>query len=394
VKLSVIIINYQVKYFLELCLRSVEKAVKGMEAEIIVVDNHSIDGSLVYLQPQFPEVRFLANTENKGFGRANNQALEQASGEYILFLNPDTVLPENFADQCLAFLATTPGIGGLGVRMIDGSGQFLKESRRGFPTAWVGFCRLCGLATLFPHSRIFSGYYMGYLPPDKAHPAPVLSGACLWVRRAILQEIGSFDEQFFMYGEDIDLSYRIEQAGYSNYYYPGVTMVHYKGESTRRDIRYVRQFYRAMHQFRRKHFGKGQPVFIEGGIRLAIQIRAGLAAAANFFRKSRNGQPRSGDEPQDSGLRTCILGDAMEAGWVRLRLEAAGKRLIVEKGQKADEWLLCEGESFSFQEGIEQLEKLGKQGRVLLHAAGSGVAVGSPNRKGQGEALILSNSLL
>src|SRR5882757_9064691 len=154
-KLSVIIVNYQVRYFLELGLHSVEKAVKGRDAEIIVVDNHSDDNSLAYLVPRFPGVQFLANTENKGFGRANNQALDLARGKYILFLNPDTILPENFVDQCLAFMSATPGIGGLGVRMIDGGGQFLKESRRGFPSPWVGFCRLTGLSALFPRSRHF-----------------------------------------------------------------------------------------------------------------------------------------------------------------------------------------------------------------------------------------------
>jgi N-acetylglucosaminyl-diphospho-decaprenol L-rhamnosyltransferase len=383
--LSVIIVNYQVKYFLELCLHSVEKAVMGLEAEIIVVDNHSGDESLAYLEPRFPGVRFLANIENIGFARANNQALGLARGEYILFLNPDTLLPEDIATHCLTFLAATPRIGGLGVRMIDGSGRFLKESRRGFPTPWVGFCRLSGLSALFPHSRFFSTYYLGHLRPDKAHPAPVLSGACLWISRAILAEIGAFDERFFLYAEDIDLSYRIEQAGYINYYNPAATIVHFKGESTRKDIRYVRQFYRAMRQFRQKHFKKGLPAVFDWGIGMAIRLREGLTMVAGLLQ-------RSGDDHAGRGpLRTRVQGDAVEAARVEQLLAASGDRVIVGKDEDADVLLLCEGLAFSFRECIDHVEELGKKAgpRVWFHARGSGSAVGSPDRKDRGEVLPL-----
>ena len=391
--LSVIIVNYQVKHFLELCLHSVEKAVRGLDAEIIVVDNHSNDGSLEYLRPRFPNIRFLANTENKGFAGANNQGLGQASGKYILFLNPDTILPEDIASRCLSFLADTPRIGGLGVRMIDGSGLFLKESRRGFPTPWVGFCRLSGLSTLFPRSRYFAGYYLGHLPADKAHPAPVLSGACLWVSRAILEDTGSFDEQFFLYAEDIDLSFRIEQAGYTNYYFPSATIVHFKGESTRKDSRYVRQFYRAMRQFRRKHFKKGLPAFFDLGVRGAIRLRAGMAAMAGALRqitaRGRNGAGTAG-AADGKPLRTFLRGDDREARRVKTLLEASGIRRVAEEVSQADEVLLCEGEDFSFRASIACLEELAKDGRrIKFHAGGSGSAVGSPDRNGQGEVLIL-----
>jgi len=394
--LSVIIVNYQVRYFLELCLYSVEKAVRGLDAEIIVVDNHSNDGSLEYLRPRFPNISFLANTVNKGFAGANNQALEQASGQYILFLNPDTILPEDIAVRCLSFLADTPRIGGLGVRMIDGGGHFLKESRRGFPTPWVGFCRLSGLSTLFPRSRHFAAYYLGHLPADKAHPAPILSGACLWVSRAILEEIGSFDEQFFLYAEDIDLSFRIEQAGYTNYYFPSATIVHFKGESTRKDGRYVRQFYYAMRQFRRKHFKRGLPAFFDLGVQGAIRLRAGIAAVAGALRQitapGRNGTGTAGTTNGNS-VCTVLRGDNREARRVKSLLEASGKRRVVEEIGQGDEVLLCEGEDFSFREsivGLEELAKEGKEGRqIKFHAGGSGSAVGSPDRNGQGEVLIL-----
>jgi glycosyltransferase involved in cell wall biosynthesis len=172
---TVIIVNYRVRHFLELCLYSVSKALADIEAEIIVVDNHSGDGSVAALEPLFPAVQFIANEENTGFAVANNQALRRARGEYVLFLNPDTILPEDYARICLDFLRDKPNAGGLGVRMIDGSGRFLKESRRGFPSPWVAFCRLSGLSALFPRSRHFARYYLGHLPENGSHPAPVLS---------------------------------------------------------------------------------------------------------------------------------------------------------------------------------------------------------------------------
>lgn len=391
--LSVIIVNYRVKYFLELCLHSVEKAIMGLDAEIIVVDNHSPDGSLEYLRPLFPNVRFLENKENKGFARANNQALEQAGGKYILFLNPDTILPEDIATGCLSFLAGTPRIGGLGVRMIDGNGQFLKESRRGFPTPWVGFCRLSGLSALFPRSRFFSNYYLGHLPADTTHPAPVLSGACLWVSRAVLDEIGVFDERFFLYAEDIDLSFRIEKAGYTNYYFPGTTIVHFKGESTQKDIRYIRQFYLAMRQFRQKHFSRGLPGVFNLGIQAAIWLRAGIAAVTGVVDRGRRGALLRSAPPgrKDALLRTSLRGDITETGRVKALLEGSEERVVAGEGQE-DEIVLCEGRGFSFRESIALLEARAKEGRrqrVKFHAGGSGSAVGSSDRNGRGEVLIL-----
>ena len=381
-KLSVIVVNYRVRYFLELCLHSVEKAVEGVEAEIIVVDNHSGDESLAYLRPRFPGVLFLANEENLGFARANNRALEQARGEYILILNPDTILPEDSVHQCLAFMMATPGIGGLGVRMIDGSGRFLKESRRGFPTPWVGFCRLSGLSTLFPRSRYFAGYYLGHLPADTAHPAPVLSGACLWVSRAVLEKTGYFDPQFFLYAEDIDLSYRIEQAGFTNYYTPLVTIVHFKGESTKKDIRYVRQFYRAMRQFRRKHFNKGLPALFDWSVHAAIRLRSVPAAMAGLLRVR-------GDHRKGPAGRLFIAGDGTESR--RVKGLIGHRRSLVDEPEEAEELLLCEGATYSFRESIARLEEEGRTGkrRVLFCAAGSGSAVGSADRRGRGEILVL-----
>ncbi|HEV9036164.1 MAG TPA: glycosyltransferase family 2 protein [Puia sp.] len=387
--LSVIIVNYRVRYFLELCLHSLQKTLMGIESETIVVDNHSADGSPETLRSLFPSVRWVINDENVGFARANNQALQLANGKYILFLNPDTVVPENFARHCLSFLEGMPGIGGLGVRMVDGSGRFLKESRRGFPSPWVAFCRLSGLSALFPKSRRFSTYYMGYLPEDRTHPAPVLSGACLWVSRSILTDIGGFDEQFFMYAEDIDLSYRLERAGYINYYLADTTIIHFKGESTRKDIRYVRHFYKAMSQFRRKHFRKGLPALLNFAAEIAIWCRAAIVGLIRVIGIGLAGLLGQDPKPGAGPIRTLVTGDPAETRLVAAAL--VGQRIIVTGQSGADEIIICQGRDFSFRQSIAELEadapyRHGRQ--VKFHAAGSSSATGSPDPNGRGETLI------
>jgi GT2 family glycosyltransferase len=382
--LSVIIVNYRVRYFLELCLHSVQKALQGLDSEVFVVDNNSADGSVEYLRPLFPAFNFIANTENAGFARANNQALQLARGKYILFLNPDTILPEDFANRCLAFLQSTPDAGGVGVRMIDGSGLFLKESRRGFPSPWVAFCKLSGLTALFPQKRRFAGYYLGHLPQDKTSPAPVLSGACFWVARAILEKTGGFDERFFMYAEDIDLSYRIEQAGYVNYYLAETAIVHFKGESTLKDIRYVKQFYKAMSQFRRKHFNRGLPALFNAGMEVAIWLRAGIGAIG---RGSTAASPATKDP---AILTTRLMGDPAVLLRLREFFASTGVRTVVEDTGEAQELIICQGAQFSFKECIKSLEATApyRTGlRVKFYAEGSGSVVGSANRDGRGEII-------
>jgi N-acetylglucosaminyl-diphospho-decaprenol L-rhamnosyltransferase len=383
--LSVIIVNYRVRYFLELCLHSVQKALQGLDAEVFVVDNNSADGSVGYLRPLFPDFTFIANTENTGFARANNQALQLARGKYILFLNPDTILPEDIADRCLAFLQSTPDAGGLGVRMVDGSGLFLKESRRGFPSPWVAFCKLSGLTALFPGKRRFAGYYLGHLPQDKTSPAPVLSGACFWVAKAILEKTGSFDERFFMYAEDIDLSYRIEQAGYVNYYLAESTIVHFKGESTLKDIRYVKQFYKAMSQFRRKHFNRGLPALFNAGMELAIWLRAGIGAIG----KGSTAAAPAAKDPEI--LKTQLMGDPATILQLREFFTATGIRVVIDESRRqAEELILCEGAQFSFKDCIRSLEAAApyRTGlRVKFYAEGSGSVVGSADRDGRGEII-------
>jgi len=390
--LSVIIVNYRVKHFLELCLHSVQKALRGIEAEVIVVDNDSGDDSVAFLHPLFPAVTFIANTANVGFARANNQALAQARGEYILFLNPDTILPEDLAGRCLSFLQSTPGIGGLCPRMIDGSGRFLKESRRGFPSPWVAACKLFGLTSLFPHSRLFATYYLGHLPASQSHPSPILSGACLWISRAALTRVGSFDNDYFMYAEDIDLSYRLEQAGYVNYYFAGATIVHFKGESTQKDIRHLRQFYKAMSQFRRKHFNSGLSRLFSSGLEAAIWLRAGMGAIGRVARRSPSGRARSQGRGTLPPRRTWLTGDPAAIGCLRPFLDTSGGRNPAPNLQEAEEIIFCEGETFSFKDCITALESMassGAQKQAKFYAYGSQSVVGSASRDGRGEIWVI-----
>jgi GT2 family glycosyltransferase len=301
--LSVIIVNYNVKHFLEQCLFSVLHAVKDLDAELIVVDNASTDGSKAFFwdtlqkstlgESTFGEwgrVRFIWNEENVGFGRANNQALAQAKGKYVLFLNPDTIVAEDSLTKCIGYMEAHQEAGALGVKMIDGSGQFLKESKRAYPTLATSFYKLSGLASCFPRSRSFARYHLGHLDRNKTHEVDVLAGAFMLVRREILEKTGGFDEDFFMYGEDIDLSYRIQKLGYKNYYFPETTIIHFKGESTKKgSLNYVKMFYRAMSTFVQKHYSGIAAKIYRFAINIAIWFRAAVSAFAGFIRH--NGLP-------------------------------------------------------------------------------------------------------
>ena len=291
-ELSIIIVNYNVKHFLEQCLYSVMKATAGMQAEIIVIDNNSSDNSIGWLQPRFGSVYFLANSENLGFAKACNQGLQKAKGKYILFLNPDTIVPEDCFQKCIAFFEAHPDAGALGIKMTDGSGKFLKESKRSFPSPLTSLYKLFGLSRLFPHSKLFSKYHLGHLDKNKDHEADVLAGAFMMIRKEVLDMTGGFDEIFFMYGEDVDLSYSIQKtmnpatgSNYKNYYFSGSSIIHFKGESTKRgSMNYVRMFYNAMSIFVRKHYGGNRAGFFNFLIHLGIFVRAILAGIGRFIR--------------------------------------------------------------------------------------------------------------
>ncbi|MCR4854354.1 MAG: glycosyltransferase family 2 protein [Prevotella sp.] len=275
-KLTVIIVNYNVKHFVEQCLRSVERATKDIETEVYVVDNHSRDGSVDYLRERFPNVHVVDCHHNQGFSRANNIAIRQSSGEYVLLLNPDTFVGEEVLSTCVGFLDEHPKAGGLGVKMLKTDGSKAMESRRGLPTPLTAFYKVIGLCSLYPKSKRFGKYYMGYLPWDEAAQIEVVSGAFFMIRRKALDEVGLLDEDYFMYGEDIDLSYRLIKGGWENWYLPA-NILHYKGESTQKtSFRYVHVFYDAMLIFFRKHYGH-LSFLVSLPIKLAIYLKAAVA---------------------------------------------------------------------------------------------------------------------
>ncbi|MEG1718207.1 MAG: glycosyltransferase [Bacteroidales bacterium] len=287
-KLSIIIVNYNVKCFLEQCLYSVLKSIHiDMEdLEIFVVDNHSVDGSVEMVQDKFPKVKIIANLNNTGFAAANNQAIRVCTGKYILLLNPDTLVEDDTLFKCLQFMEKHLDAGGLGVKMIDGEGRYMPESKRGIPLPIVALYKISGLCKLFPRSKRFARYYMGHLSKDEIQEVEILSGAFMMMPRAVLQKVGLLDETFFMYGEDIDLSYRILLGGYKNYYFPQTRIVHYKGESTKKgSLNYVVIFYKAMEIFARKYFSDKHTKTYLHLVRFAIWARAGLAVMERLLKK-------------------------------------------------------------------------------------------------------------
>lgn len=312
-KLSIVIVNYNVRELLEQCLISVFRALENTgNSEVYVVDNDSSDGSVEYLRPRFPQVHFIANKENTGYAKANNQAMRLAKGEYILLLNPDTLVGENVFDKVIEFMDAHPLAGCAGVKMIDSSGRFHIESKRSFPTPWNSLCKMFGLSRIFPRSRIFARYNLLYLDADEIHEVEVLCGAFMLFRKEALDKVGLLDEAFFMYGEDIDLSYRILQGGFRNYYLP-YSILHYKGESTKKDsFKYVQIFYGAMLIFFRKHYPHYN-FFFSFAIRSAIFFRAGISCikrlCKNMITKKADLQPAREEyvlNDQDYGVEEML----------------------------------------------------------------------------------------
>ena len=283
-QLSIIIVNYNVKYFLAHCLLSVLYASKNSQVEVFVVDNMSQDGSVEMVKEKFPWVKLIANEENVGFAKANNQAVELSTGKYILYLNPDTIVPEDCFEKCIAYMDAHEKVGALGCRLIDGKGIFLPESKRGFPTAQAAFFKISGLSSIFKKSTFFNQYHLGFLSEHETNEVDVLVGCFMFCRKTVIDEVGSFDEEYFMYGEDIDLSYKIKQAGFSNVYFPETTVIHYKGESTKKgSLNYVKMFYQAMIIFAKKHFKNSQKGLFVMLIQFAIYLRAMLAFVTRIF---------------------------------------------------------------------------------------------------------------
>ena len=253
-QLSVIILNYNVRYFLEQCVLSVENAIKNLDAEIIVIDNNSSDDSCTMMKQRFPNVKLIENKENLGFPKGNNIGVVQAKGEYLCILNPDTVVAEDTFTKVLAFAKKQSDLGIVGVKLIDGTGDFLPESKRGIPTPWVAFTKITGVYKIFPKSRIFGKFYAQHLSENETGKVDILVGAFMVMKRDLYNEIGGFDENCFMYSDDIDLSYSVLKKGKSNYYFHEASVIHYKGESTVKDGTYMKRFQEAMNFFYKKHF--------------------------------------------------------------------------------------------------------------------------------------------
>src|SRR5664279_987382 len=381
--LSVVIVSYNVKFFLEQCLSSLKKAVGESsllrsQTEVFVVDNASADGTVDFLKPLFPDFQFIHNTENLGFARANNQAARLCSGEFLLFLNPDTILAENSLESCISFFRTKPDAGGLGVHMVDGAGRFLKESKRGFPGVWTSFFKMTGLTHAFPHSKTFSSYYMGHLDERKSHAVDILSGAFLLTKKNVFNKSGEFDQRFFMYGEDIDLSYRIRQEGYQNYYFADTTIIHFKGESTRRDSRYIKMFYTAMILFMKKHFkGLGSPVRL---FFLTMAVRSHQAMAYVLHVTS-----QKKEAARISGSSTMVWGD-VEAREKWNRWLAINNLPAVGDGD-TEEIIFCEGPALTWKKIIKEISDHPDGAVYLFHGMNTHAAVGSYSSRLRGEAV-------
>jgi GT2 family glycosyltransferase len=403
-QLSIIIVNYNVQYFLEQCLYSVTRACKGIDTEIFVVDNNSTDGSKTFFSTKFSSVKFIWNTENVGFAKANNQALQLCSGKYILFLNPDTIIPEDCFSKCLAFAESTDNIGGLGIKMIDGTGNFLKESKRGFPSPFASLYKLSGLSNIFPNSSTFVKYYLGNLSSTENHEVDILSGAFMLAPKKVLDIVGSFDDTFFMYGEDIDLSYRIQKAGFKNYYFAESTIIHFKGESIgKTSSQYLRHFYGAMHLFVKKHYGFTRSALLYFFIRFLILIKALIALLNKSFisipiaKKYRNDEKKRLIVADESDYNTVV--ELLKKAQIKLNITARIDVISSEKTNAlgsldglpalakryaATEIIFCE-KDISFKDIIAAVEKYAPlKIDYMFHASGSCSIIGSNNKNTNG----------
>jgi len=307
-QLSIIIVSYNVRNFINLCLSSIKSAKQNIELEIIIVDNNSEDDSVNYIKKNFGWVELIENKENIGFSKANNQAIKQAKGKYILILNPDTIIEENTLVDCIDFMEKTSNCGALGVKMIGFDGKFQPESKRGFPTPAVSFYKMFGFSKLFPNSKIFGRYNLSYLPENEINKIEILSGAFMFVRKTTLEKSGSFDEDYFMYGEDIDLSYRILQSGFENYYFPKTKILHFKGESTKKnESKYIYTFYNAMKIFAIKHFNTKETRFFLIFIKFAINLRILLSLINLKIKKAFRRQKK-----ENMNQKSLIISEKME----------------------------------------------------------------------------------
>ncbi len=350
--LSIIIVNYNVRHFLEYCLLSVRKASIGLQVQVIVVDNASTDDDHEWIAEQFPKVHLIKNENNQGFGKANNQGLQLADGEYVLFLNPDTIIPENTLHDCIAFFQEKKDCGAIGVQMMDGKGIFLPESKRSIPTPLVSFYKFSGLEKLFPKSKIFGKYALGYLDKNEVHEVPILAGAFLTARRSLLEKVGGFDEAFFMYGEDIDLSYRLQHnTGFKNYFLGTVRIIHFKGESSKQNtLHYNKIFNEAMQVFVQKYHTKIGAFLMSTSIQLGTKMRA-FAFKLKGKRKNRKG------ENDISTKDFFLLGDPDTKTFLEEKIKHQFPKMRLSNMNSNCSVIFCIGQHYSFQDSLLDLQK-------------------------------------
>lgn len=288
VDVSILILNYNTCRLTMDCIRSVYESDTNYSYEIILIDNNSRDDSVEQISRAFPNLMLIANSENVGFARGNNQGMEAASGRYVLLLNSDTVIRRDTLETMVSFMDSRPDLGASGCKVILPDGSLDKACKRGFPTPEASFYYAFGFSKLFPDKPKFNGYQLGYLDPDQDYPVDCLVGAFMLVRRETIEQVGGLDEQFFMYGEDLDWCYRIKEAGWGIYYYPATSIVHLKGGSARRrPFKIVYEFHRAMILFHRKHYRKQYNSMINGAVYAGVALKFMLSLGVNVLKNPR-----------------------------------------------------------------------------------------------------------
>lgn len=382
--LSIIIVNYNVRFFLEYCLLSVRNASIGLNVQIIVLDNASTDADYGWIKDNFPEVTYIPNKENLGFGKANNIGIKLSKGEYVLFLNPDTIIPENALKDCLDFFRKKEDCGALGVHMMDGRGHFLPESKRSVPTPMVSFYKFSGLEKIFPTSKTFGKYALGYLDKDGVFAVPVLAGAFMMARKSLLSKVGGFDEAFFMYGEDIDLSFRLQNAtGYKNYFLGNVKILHFKGESSKQDtLHYNKIFNEAMEVFVQKYYSKSQAFFMSLSIKLGTSI-------SNIGFKLKRKLPMKKEAITESTF--FLLGDPQTKSKLAENLSSQSSCIITRNKDEAQYFVYCVGDAYRYKDAFKELTITETHTPILWHDCRSNSLIGSIEKDEIGTVIQLEN---
>ncbi|CAM2993218.1 Glycosyltransferase, GT2 family [Flavobacterium succinicans] len=389
-QLSVIILNYNVRYFLEQCVLSVQKALENIDGEIIVVDNASSDDSCVMMRTRFPAIQLIQNKENLGFSKGNNIGVAAAKGDYLCVLNPDTVVAEDTFEKVLAFAKAQKNLGIVGVKLIDGSGNFLPESKRGVPTPWVAFTKVMGLYRWFPFVSIFTKYYAQHLQPDQTGKVDILVGAFMFLSRELYLEVGGFDENCFMYSDDIDLSYQVLQKGKDNFYFHETTVLHYKGESTVKDGTYMKRFQEAMRFFYQKHFRISFffEIFMELGIILFSILK--MFQGKPKHKKEFNAYCFFSEDEKVAQELQLALGKKVAFHALKGEKMVNSSSFIKEKGIE----ILLDNNYISFQECIAFLELLKNRGFTFkILPKSSNFLIGSDNNNERGTVLKIPNNL-